>query len=96
LEESVAVAANLLLHTERRMNRPLRMVFVCYGSTEQCEDAVAGILHVAIVVTSGVDHYFQRRVDERAGLLGIEVLLELGRTLDIGEQSRDGLALALE
>jgi hypothetical protein len=34
LEESVTVAANLLLHTERRMKRALRMVLVCDGSAE--------------------------------------------------------------
>ena len=49
----------------------------------------------SFVGAGSIDHYFQGRVDDRAGFLGIEVLLQVGRTLDIGEQSRDGLALAL-
>jgi len=77
------------------MKRALRMVLMGDGRTEEREDAISGILYVAVVAPRGVDHYFQRRVDDRARLLGIEVLLELGRALDIGKQSRDGLALAL-
>jgi hypothetical protein len=41
-----------------------------------------------------VDHQLQRRIDNRAGLLGVEVLHQLHRTLDVGEQGGDGLALA--
>src|SRR6516162_8752158 len=70
------------------------MVLMRRGRTEQCEDSVAGILHAAIVTACRIDHYFQRRVDDRARLLGIEVLLELGRALDVGEQRGDRLALA--
>jgi hypothetical protein len=40
LEQSVAITANLMLHTELSMKRPLRVVFVRYGCPEQCEDAV--------------------------------------------------------
>ena len=65
--------------------------------TEQCEDAVAGRLHdVAVVAMDRVDHQLQRGVDNRARLFGIEVLHQLGRALDVGEQRRDRLALALE
>src|SRR6516165_6191222 len=85
LEKSVAVTANVLLHSERRVNRTLRMIFVRQGRTEQSEDAVSGILHVTIVTACRIDHYFQRRVDERARLLRIEVLRDLRRTLDVGE-----------
>jgi hypothetical protein len=85
LEKSVAVTANLLLHSERRVNRPLRMVLVRDGRTEEREDAISGILYVAIVTACRIDHYFQRRVDDRARLLGIQVLLELGRAFDIRE-----------
>src|SRR5262249_45887704 len=85
-KKSVAVTANLTLHTERRMKRALLMVLMGDGRTEEREDAISGILYVAVVAPRGVDHYFQRRVDDRARLLGIEVLLELGRALDIGKQ----------
>jgi hypothetical protein len=95
LKKAVAIAANLLLHSERRVNRALRMILVRHGRTEQCEDAVSGILHVAIVTACRIDHYFQSRVHDRACLLGIEVLLELGRALDVSEQRSDSLALAV-
>src|SRR5215469_16628674 len=81
LEKSVTVAPNLLLHAEGRMKCALGMVFVRDRSPEQCEDPVAGILHVAIIVAGGVDHYFQSRVDDCARLLRIEVLLKFGRAL---------------
>src|SRR5262249_11489574 len=95
LEKLVAVAANLTLHTKRRMKRALRMVFARDGSAKQCEDTVAGTLHVAIIMAGGIDHYFQRRVDDRTGLLRIEVLLELGRALDVSEECGDRLSLAV-
>jgi hypothetical protein len=75
LEKSVAATANLLLHAKRSMKRTLWMVFVRYGSPEQGEDAVTRILHVAIVTARHIDHYFQRRVDNRVGLLRVEVSL---------------------
>ena len=63
---------------------------------EQREDAVAGRLHdVAVVAMDRVDHQLQRRIDDRARLLGVEVLHQLHRALDVGEQRRDRLALAL-
>src|SRR5215469_5786469 len=96
LAKSVAIIANLALHPERRVQRAPRMVFVGYGSAEECEDAVAGILHVAIVTTCRIDHYFQRRVDDCARFLRVEVPLEFGRALDVGEQRGDRLALAFQ
>src|SRR5215471_5302176 len=82
LEELVAITTNLLLHTERCMKRALRMVFMRDRRAEQCEDAVSSALHVAIIVARSIDHYFKRRIDDRPCFLWIEVLLELGRTLD--------------
>ena len=73
------------------------MILVCDRSSEQREDAVAGGLHdVAVVATGRVDHELQRRVDNRARLLRIEVLHQLGRALDVGEHRRDHLALAVD
>jgi hypothetical protein len=56
------------------------------GRAEQGEDAVAGRLHdVAVVAVHRVDHQLQRRIDDRSRLLGVEVLHQLHRTLDVGE-----------
>ena len=72
------------------------MVLVRDRRAEQREDAVAGGLHdVAVVAMDRVDHQPQRRIDNRARLLGVEVLHQLHRALDVGEQRRDRLALAL-
>jgi hypothetical protein len=43
-----------------------------------------------------VDHQLERRIDDRARLLRVEVLHQLGRALDIREQSGDRLALAVD
>ena len=64
---------------------------------EQREDAVAGRLHdVAVVAMRRVDHQLQRRIDNRARLFRVEVLHQLGRALDVGEQRRHRLALPLD
>ena len=73
------------------------MVLVRDRRAEQREDAVAGGLHdVAVVAMDRVHHQLERRIDDRARLLGIEVLHQLRRALDVGEQRRDRLALAVE
>ncbi len=62
---------------------------------EDRENTVAGRLHdVAVVATHRVDHQLQCRVNNRARFLGVEILLQLGRALDVREQRRDNLALA--
>jgi len=72
------------------------MVFVRERRAEQGENSIAGGLHdVAVVTMDRIDHQVQRRIDDRARLLGVEVRHQLGRALDVGEQRRDGLALAL-
>jgi hypothetical protein len=43
-----------------------------------------------------VDHQLQRRIDDRACFLGIEVAHQFGRALDVREQRRDSLALTVE
>ena len=73
------------------------MVLVRHRRPEQREDAVVGRLHdIATVTPHRLDHQLQRRIDNAAGLFGIEVLHQLGRALDIGEQRRHRLALTLE
>jgi hypothetical protein len=72
------------------------MVLVRDGSTEQSEDAVAGGLNdVTVIASDGLDHDAQCRIDDRSGVLGVEVFHQLRRTLDVREQGRDGLAFAV-
>ncbi len=67
------------------------------GGAEECEDAITGALHDVTIVTLGrVDHQLERRIDNRARLFGVEILLQFRRPLDIGEQRGDRLALAVQ
>ncbi len=43
-----------------------------------------------------VDHQLQRRIDDCSGRFGVEVLHQLHRTLDVREQRRHRLALAVD
>ena len=94
--QTVGIAMQFLLHRQRRMKCALRMVFMGDGRAEQGEDAVTGRLrNVAAVAMYRLHHKLQHRIDDRARLFGIEIAHQLGRALDVGEQRRDGLALAL-
>ena len=65
-----------------------------HGRTEQREDAVAGGLHhITTVMQNRPHHQLQRRLDDGARLLRVEVFDQLHRTLDVSEQDRDHLAL---
>jgi hypothetical protein len=60
------------------------------------QDPITGGLHdIAAVTAHRIDHDAQRGVNDDARLLGVEVPLQLGRALDVGEQRGDRLALAL-
>ena len=72
------------------------MILVRDRRAEQGEDSIAGRLHdVAVVAMDRIDHQLERGIDERARLLGIEVLHQVHRALDIGEQRGERLALAV-
>ena len=51
---------------------------------------------VTVIAMRRVDHQPERRIDNRARLFRIEVLHQLGRALDVGEQRRHRLALPLD
>jgi len=73
------------------------MVFVRDRRAEQREDAIAGRLHdITVVAMGGVDHQLECGIDDRAGLLGVEILHHLGGPLDVGEQRRHRLPLAVD
>jgi hypothetical protein len=91
------IPLQFLPDAQRGIQRPLRMVLVRDRRAEQGEDAVAGRLNdVAVVAMRCVDHQLQCRVDNRARLLRVEVLHQLGRAFDVREQRRHRLALAVD
>src|SRR6266851_5110250 len=97
LFELLATTAKCVAHRERRVQRALWMVLMCDRRAEQCKNPVARRLHnVTVVAMRRVDHQLECRIDDRARLLRIEVAHHFGRILDVREQRRHRLALALD
>ena len=72
------------------------MVLMSDRRSEQRDDAVAGRLHdIAVEAMYCIHHQLQCGVDDRARVFRVEIRHQLGRALDVGEQRRHGLALAL-
>src|SRR5215469_1650041 len=68
----VTVAAQILLHSERREQRALRMVLMGDWCAEQRENSVAGALDdVTVVAAHRVDHQLERGIDNRASFFWI-------------------------
>src|SRR6266851_7195527 len=74
LFELLAATAKRVAHRDRRVQCALRMILVSDRRAEQRENPITGRLYyVAVVAMRRVDHDSERRVDNRARLLGIEV-----------------------
>ena len=94
---AVGVLLHRLLHPQRRVARAHGVVLVGQGRAEQRHDAVAHhLVDGALVPVHGLHHVLEDGIEERAGLLGIAVGEQLHRALEIGEEHRDLLALALQ
>jgi len=92
-----AVSQQLFLHPQARIQCALRMVLVGDWRAEHGKDAVAGGLHhVAVVPIHRRDHQLKGGIDDGASVLGVEVLLQIGGSFDIGKQGSDGFALAFD
>ncbi len=89
------IPAQILLHSECGIERTLWMVFVGNRRAEQRENAVAGGLHdVSVVAIDGFNPQLQSWIDDCPGLLGIEVLHQLGGAFDVGAERGYRLAFA--
>ena len=94
---SSAYRLTRLLHPERRVARPHRVVLVGEGRAEERHDPVAhDLVHGALVAVDGLHHVLEHRVQELARLLRIAVGEQLHRALEVGEEDGDLLALALQ
>jgi hypothetical protein len=73
------------------------VVLVGDRCAKERHDPVAhDLVHRALVTVHGLHHVFEDRVEDFARLLGVTVGEQLHRALQICEQNRDLLALALE
>ena len=93
----VRISRDGLLHPERRITSAHGMILMGERRAEERHDAVAHHpVHGALVAVDRLHHAFEHGVEELLRILGIAVGKQLHRTLDIGEQHGDLLALALE
>src|SRR6202040_2409704 len=92
----LGVPLYLVLHSECCVERTLRMVLMRDRRAEQRENSVAGGLHdVSVEAMDRVHHQLERGVNDGASFLRIEVLDQIHRALDVSEQRRDHLSLAV-
>src|SRR5215470_3922872 len=92
----LGVSLHALLHEEGGIACAHRVVFVSKRRTEQRHDAVAHhLVDGAFEPMHGLHHPFEHGVEYLARFLGITVGEQLHRALQIGEEHRDLLALAL-
>ena len=95
--ELVRVALHRLLHPERGVAGPHRVVLVGERRAEERHDPVAhDLVDGALVAVDGLHHALEHGIEELARLLGVAVGQQLHRALEVGEEHRDLLALALE
>ena len=93
----VRVLLHALLHPERRVAGPHRVVLVGERRAEERHDPVAHhLVDRALVAVDRLHHALEHGVEELARLLGIAVGEQLHRALQVGEEDRDLLALALQ
>jgi hypothetical protein len=73
------------------------MILMRERSAEQREDAIPGRLRdIALVAMHRIHHQLERGIDQAAPFLRVKVLDQFHRSLDVGEQRGDGLALAVK
>jgi hypothetical protein len=95
--DAVGPGADGGVHVEGRVAGPHRVILVRQRRPEERHDPVAhDLVDRALVAVHGLDHPLQDRVEQLAGLFRVAVGQQLGRALEVGEQHRHLLALALE
>jgi hypothetical protein len=93
----IRVAPHDVLHPERGIARAHGVIFMGERRAEERHDAVAhDLVHGALVVMDGVHHQREDGIENLARLFGITVGEQLHRALEVGEEDRHLLALALE
>jgi hypothetical protein len=86
-----------LLHAQRRIACPHRMIFMRQWRPKQRHDAIAhDLVDGAFVAMHGRHHAFQDGVEELPGLLRVAVGQQFHRALEVGKQHRDLFAFAFE
>jgi hypothetical protein len=93
----LGVSLDHLLHPERRVAGPHSVVFVRDGCAEEGHDPIAHhLVDRAFVAVNGLHHVLNDGIEQPACLFGVAVGEQLHRALQVGEENRDLLALALQ
>jgi hypothetical protein len=93
----LTVAADGLLHGQRRIAGPHGMVFMRNRCPKQGHNAIAqDLVDGAFVAVHGRHHALQHRVEELARLLGVAVGQQLHGAFEVGKQHRDLLAFPIQ
>ena len=96
-EHTLRVLRDRLLHPQRRVARPHRVILVRERRAEQRHDPVTHhLVDGALVAVHGLHHPFEHGVEDLARFLGVAIGEQLHRPLEVGEQHGDLLALAFE
>jgi hypothetical protein len=84
--DAFGILLHRLLHPQRRIARPHRMVLVGQRRAEERHDAVThDLVHGPLVAVDGPHHELEDRVEELASFLGITVGEELHRALEVSK-----------
>src|SRR4030095_12251971 len=93
----VGIVPHRLLHAQGGVAGTHGVILVGEGRAEEGHDAVAhDLVHRAFVVVDGVHHVLEHGIEELARLLGIAIGEQLHGALEVGEEHRHLLTLALE
>src|SRR3984893_12546283 len=93
----LGVASYRSLHVEGSVAGPHRVVVVGqWRSEERHYPAPRQLVDRTLVAMDRLHHVIENRVEELVSLLGVAVREQLHRTLHVGEEDRDLLALALK
>jgi hypothetical protein len=97
LEDLARVAGEGGLHPERGIAGAHGVILMRDRRAEQRHDPIAhDLVHRALVPVHGFHHQLEHGVEDLPRLLGVAVGEQLHRTLEVGEEHRDLLALAFE
>ena len=94
---ALRVLLHQLLHPQRRVARPNGVILVGERGAEESHDAVSHhLVHGALVHADGLHHVLENGIQQLPRLLGVAVCEQLHCSLEVGEENRDLLSLALK
>jgi hypothetical protein len=93
----LGILLDRVLHPERRVARPHRVILMSQRCPEEGHDPVAhDLVDGAFVAVDRLHHPLEHGVEKLPGLFGVPVGEQLHRPLEVCEEDGDLLALALE